>query len=301
GDLGFREQASRGFGTTNGDYSGSFTTQKNRYSTKQQVDFWVHLGAGYDPTSIGYWQGSLAGNGEETWTVRAGEPVEPVAEKILGAFHATGLPAILAARDSPGYPPEPDIRWARTFPHEDSDAASHTARRTLEPIAALLRPAGRDHDGQFANLADGDPGTRWLAVQIIGHEAADDPRALPALLNRLEYDPSAKVRREAARWLRPLARQAHVRHALQAAANARRGPASPLASAVRDQAREFRGAGHHITKNRAGSLARLRTGLAVRTGWSQRTGMAGGLVPAIFRAAAGSWRVDAGSRLAKPS
>ena len=217
-DLGFRGSASRGFVITNGDYSGSFTTQKNRYSTKQQVDFWVHLGAGYDPTSIGYWQGSLAGNGEETWTVRAGEPVEPVAEKILGAFHATGLPAILAALDSPGYPPEPDIRWARTFPHEDSDAASHTARRTLEPIAALLRPAGRDHDGQFANLADGDPGTRWLAVQIIGHEAADDPRALPALLNRLEYDPSAKVRREAARWLRPLARQAQVRHALQSAA-----------------------------------------------------------------------------------
>src|SRR5262249_33126349 len=41
-DLGFKGSVSRGFFCRNGDYTGSFWTQKSRRSTKAEVMFWAH-------------------------------------------------------------------------------------------------------------------------------------------------------------------------------------------------------------------------------------------------------------------
>lgn len=220
-DLGLKG-AFRSFTYRIGDLEGAVWTRKSRYSRKAWVDFTLELGAAYLPTGAGYWNRELPslipGNRDYWWRVEAGRPAEPIASTILSAFRSYGWPAILAALDSWYYPPDPAILGTRTFPPETSTAARQAARLTLDPIAPLLRPAGRNHDEAFAALSDEDPRTRELAMGIVGVEAADDPRALPALLNRLEHDPSAGVRRMAALRLRPLTQREGVRPALQAAA-----------------------------------------------------------------------------------
>ena len=79
-------------------------------------------------------------------------------------------------------------------------------------------PHGARRVKLFAEFGDGDEITRYTAVELIGETAIEDPRAVPALLERLEHDPSQPVRLMAARGLRPLARLAAVRQALQQAA-----------------------------------------------------------------------------------
>ncbi len=220
-ELGFKG-TSRSFDYQRGDYLGGMWTQKSVHSTKDRVNFTVHLGAIHAPTNAMYWTHSLLGlipgNQDAWWTVRADGPVQPVAAKFLAAVRSYGWPAILAALDDPGFPPDPADRWARTFPPVPSAAVQQHAPQDLGPDAWVLQPVGRDSDGLFAELADQDHTIRFTAVELIAQTAMDDPRALPALLNRLEHDPSEAVRRMAARGLARLARRDDVRQALQAAA-----------------------------------------------------------------------------------
>jgi len=221
-ELGFRGSWSRALWYQDGDYAGTVWTQKSVHSSKDRVNFTVHLSAAHVPTNAVYWTsnllGLIPGNEETWWTVSAGGPADTVAARVLGAFRSYGWPAILAALDEPGFPPDPAVRWARTFPPAPSSADRQHTQADHRPPAWVLHPAGRDSDSLFAELADEDHLTRFTAVELISDTAIDDPRAVPALLDRLERDPSQPVRLMAARGIRPLARHAAVRQALQQAA-----------------------------------------------------------------------------------
>jgi hypothetical protein len=189
-DLGFRGSWYRSLWYQDGDYLGTLWTQKSVHSTKDHVSFTVHLSAGHGPTSDVYWTRSLLrlipGNRDPWWTVHATDSAEPAAARFVAA-----------ATDSPGFPPEPDGRWARTFPRAAGTVGGN-GPPALEPIAWALQPIGGPADQWFAMLNDDSDAGRINALRLITELAADDPRTLPVLLDRLEHDPSHLVREDAA-------------------------------------------------------------------------------------------------------
>jgi hypothetical protein len=205
----------------NGDYAGMVGAQKSRYNTKDKVDFTIHLGAEYAPTGYGYWHTRLPGLMPGThcgcWTLQTGQPMEPVARDVLAAFHAYGWPTILAAVDSPGYPPGPAVRWARTFPAEPGTAARPASLRLTE-LADLAEGTDPEINELFTEITDADPGIRQAATETIVEFAGDDPRSVTALLHLLERDPNEGIRQLAALGLAPWAGDVQVREALQAGA-----------------------------------------------------------------------------------
>jgi HEAT repeats len=219
-ELGFTGKGPRWFAYRSGDYEAAFSTQRSRYSTKEEVEFWVHLTAVHRPTNSVYWTMSLQGlvpGSFSRWAVRADSPVEPVADHLLNVFRHYGWPAIQAALDSPGYPPDPAVTWPRSFAAQPSPAARGATSPNLGGLTWALRRTG-ERDDLFTDISDPDEHVRAGAVSDIGTNASDDARTVAALLNRLEHDPSPAVRSAAARALRPQAGQPQVYAAFQAAA-----------------------------------------------------------------------------------
>ena len=221
-ELGFTGQGPRWFSYRSGDYTGSFGTQKSRYSTREAVDFWVHLGAAHEPTRSSYWNMELLAllPGDENrhrWTVRSDSPAEPVAADLLDAFRRYGWPAIQAAVDSPGYPPDPAVTWPRSFGPAPSPAALGADGPNLGPLTWPLRRTGQLGD-LLDDISDPDEIVRFGAVGDLGLAADRDPGVVAVLLSRLEHDASPAVRGAAARGLRLLAAQPEVSAAFRAAA-----------------------------------------------------------------------------------
>jgi hypothetical protein len=219
-DLGFRGTASRGFWIQQGDYVASMAWQKNRHNSDREVGFWIHLTAMHEPANSVYWHRQLHWLIPEMtvteWTVAVGSPVEPVAESILDGFDRYGWPALQAALPPVGAPPDPDGHWARTFPprgvlrYLDGPPA-------LEPIAWALEPTGRSSDRLFAELNDEHAFSRGICLDEIS-ELADEPRAVPVLLDRLQHDPSPGVRERCALLVASRAHESPIRQVLQSAA-----------------------------------------------------------------------------------
>jgi HEAT repeats len=195
-ELGFRRGPSLGaFRHETATHAAEVRFWKSRYSSKQEVDFWVDLYASDIKTEWVYWGWTLASLAPEPlsrWEVRAGEPVGPVAREVLRVFGSYGWPAIQAALDNPGYPKDSAVRWPRTFPKiprgsrfDDEVAAAQRSRAELE--------------------------------QII-ERADSDPRAFQALLTRLESDPDPEIRQGAAWFLLRRVHEERSRQALRAAA-----------------------------------------------------------------------------------
>jgi len=161
---------------------------KSRYSTRQEVIFSVGLAARDVTADRLYWDHTLNGLAQcHDWSIAAGAPTEPVASSVLLAFRGHGWPAIQAALDNPGYPPDPAVRWARTFP---------TFPASPEGNAALWRArSGLYHTSEWRK---------------------DDPLAL---LEILEKDPSSAERESAARRLIPWTSSEQVSQALRTAAD----------------------------------------------------------------------------------
>ena len=221
-EMGFTSKGPRSFAYRYGDYEGVFSTQKSRYSTREAVVFWVHLAAVHLPTKSAYWDMQLhaliPGNERlSSWTVRADSPAGSVADHLLRVFRSYGWPAIQAALDSPGYPPDPGVAWPRSFAPQPSPAALGAAGPNLGPLTWLLRRTGQ-RDGLLAGTTDPDELVRAGAVSGLGGAAGRDADVTAALLRRLEHDASPNVRLGAARALSPLAGQPQVRAAFRAAA-----------------------------------------------------------------------------------
>ena len=164
--------------------------------TRQQVDFWVLLHATEIESEQAYWDRSLddlarhwghSGN----WTIHAGNTIEPVAGEVVHSLRSYAWPAIQAALDNPGYPPDRSTRWARTFPK-------------------IPRGPRFDDEAAAAERSRGEAADLVL-------RAASDPGALQALLARLETEPDPGIRRDVAWYLSPRACEEEIGRALQAA------------------------------------------------------------------------------------
>jgi hypothetical protein len=188
-ELGFRRvPTTTAFRCATATHAAGVWFAKSRYSTRQEVIFSAALTARDINTDRLYWEYTLNGLAHlgHDWRIEAGAEGGPVASRVLQAFRGYGWPAIQAALDSPGYPPDPAVHWARTFPKfppgPDGDAAMWRARSGLYETSKWRR---------------------------------NDPFAL---LEILEKDPSAGEREFAARRLIPWASTEEVSQALRSAA-----------------------------------------------------------------------------------
>lgn len=87
-----------------------------------------------------------------------------------------------------------------------------------DPSAWYVQPRGTDFNESFAEFTSDEP-YRRLQAAYVAASARRDPRAMPALLDRLQWDPNPVVRKViASRMLTPLAHDPQVRSALQATA-----------------------------------------------------------------------------------
>jgi hypothetical protein len=194
-ELGFKRGPSLGaFRYQTATHAAEVRFRKSRYSTRQEVDFWVDLHASWIKTEWVYWGWTLDALAPEPlsrWEVTAAAPVEPVASEVLRVFRSYGWPAIQAVLDNPGYPRDPAIRWPRTFPK---------------------RPRGR-----FPDEPEADRQAQEELEQIMVR-AGTDSRAFQALLTRLETDPDPSIRQGAAWYLLRRAHEERSSRALRAAA-----------------------------------------------------------------------------------
>ena len=195
GELGFRGTL-REFRYGSRGQFGVVAWQKSGRAVRRQI---LRFTANVD-----YWCGSDRIGGlmpvpaADTWWQISGEqPCEPVAESVIAAVRQYALPAIQAGLEDPARPGA-DMRWSRAFSPGPPDAGGAAA------TSWFVQPAGTEHDEAFAWLTSGDPGQRLDAAEIVTAEAPDDPRTVPALLDRLSDDPNPMVRKLIASRMLPL-------------------------------------------------------------------------------------------------
>lgn len=163
-ELGFRRGPSPGaFRCESGKHAAEVRFLKSRGSTRQEVSFWVDLHASWTKTEWVYWEWTLCSLAREPlWELQAEGPAEPVASEVLRVFRRYGWPAIQAALDNPGYPPDPAVHWAGTFPKiprgpmfDDEIAAAWRSRANLSCC----------RDGQNIYLRRSRSANAWLRTR----------------------------------------------------------------------------------------------------------------------------------------
>jgi hypothetical protein len=216
-DLGFRRRRAHEYAVRRGEHEGYFRTDKSHRNTRREVDFRVLLWQVHVPTCTSYRDRDLFAliprSENIWWTVGPDTPSAPVADEVVTAFRQYGWPAIQAAVDSPGEPPDPGIVWQRRFPPVPADSDRHA----MDSIDALI-DAGLVTEGLLAQLEVGNCHYRRDAARQLCLDAFDDPQVLPALLRHLELDRSPQVRAAVAEYLRPAAGQPAVLSAMRSAA-----------------------------------------------------------------------------------
>ena len=159
------------------------------------------------------------------WELAGGQPSVPVGDSVIAAVRRYALPAILAGLEELDRSEDPGVRWARVFRPVPEISARLPDGGGADRTAWYLRPAGSEADEPFAELASDIALFRLDAARYVAGYALSDPRTVPALLDRLERDPSPVVRKMAAsRMLTPVAYDTRVRAALQAAATSDHDP-----------------------------------------------------------------------------
>lgn len=157
----------------------------------------MHLNASHAPTGRVYWEKELhwldPGVTAGGWTVEVGRPLEEAADSLLKSIRSYGLPAMQAAMDSPGYPPDPQAEWPRAFPPPGGQVADGPP--DLGEIAWILRPLGQEADQWLPMLASASADDRIEALHKVSSLEDTDPRCRTALLERQVNDPSRRVRR----------------------------------------------------------------------------------------------------------
>jgi len=127
---------------------------------------------------------------EDTWwEVHADLPTEPVAEAVISAVRCYVLQAIEAGLEDPDRPHKV-LYWRTDWPDPTGDDDEGGA----EPSAWYLQPTGTPADDLLADFTDPSPIGRVQTAESVTRSAPDDPRTLPALLDRVLNDPNPKVR-----------------------------------------------------------------------------------------------------------
>lgn len=216
-ELGFNGTL-RIFSYGNGSRKGEIRAQKDGRAIRQQrLFFTISVGWAGDGGRIGELMPLPAT--DTWWELRGGQPTGAVVRSLVSAIRSYALPAIQAGLDGPDDQQDQDGHGPRTFPPGSAAAEQHPGGGGASQSAWYLQPAGTDADTSFAQLASGIAHDRLDAAGCITVNALTDPRAVPALVDRLERDPSPFVRKQvASRMLTLLAHDPHVRSALQASA-----------------------------------------------------------------------------------
>lgn len=214
-ELGFKGP-SRHFRYASADYSGGIRLQKWRFSSRRRVYFTFHVGAPcMRDKPIVYLMPEREPPVPYWWQLDAGQPAEPVADSVVAAVRRFGLPAILAGLDEAGRELEPDDPMAQPFLGPPAIGPAYDGRGA-DLAAWYVQPTGSEFDWAFAQFISPDSTTRLAGVETVARLAMNDPRAVPALLDRLKHDPSPHIRCTICyRVLTPLAHDERVRPALR--------------------------------------------------------------------------------------
>ncbi len=217
-ELGFTGTA-RIFRYWSGGHKGQIRWQKDSRQTRRQLLLFT--------MKLGWWWGGgricdlMPVPAIDTWwELRGGQPAEPVASSVVSAIRCYAVPAIQVGLDDVEHQQDPDVHWPRKFPpvlamHQQQPDGGGADRERW-----YLQPAGTEADDSFVELASDIALKRMYAADYVTENALDDPRAVPALVDRLERDPSPVVRtRVASRMLVLRASEPLVRSALQASAD----------------------------------------------------------------------------------
>lgn len=188
-----------------------------RWTRQQSLRFTINLGWWWGGGRI--FELMPVPAGDTWWDLRRGQPSAPVAVSVVAAIRCYALPAIQAGLDDLDHQQDSGVRWPRRFPpvpamHRRQPDGGGAARD-----AWFVQSAGMGADEWFAGLTSDVAVDRLDAAGYIAGHALADPRALPALVGRLERDPSPVIRRDvASRMLVLRAGDPLVRSALQASA-----------------------------------------------------------------------------------
>ena len=127
--------------------------------------------------------------GDTWWKLEDGEPPGPLAGSVVQAVVRYAVPAILAGLEELDRVTDPSMYDAQgQGPGRDPDGGG------AEPAATFVQPLGTSADRHFAEFASDRPSDRLYAAYATAR-VPDDPRTLPALLDRLEHDPNPVVRK----------------------------------------------------------------------------------------------------------
>jgi hypothetical protein len=227
-DLGFAHRSGE-FRHRSGEYLATVKPRGMNRNLPGEYMFDVAVGVSFVPAGPAwFWRSRLAtlalrANTSSRreggmWTVRAGLPVEPVAQDLLMMISSYGWPAIQVLLEDPGYPPDPARQWPRSFPPVKGRAAWAAVRRDQESAYSRVGPGNPGFDLMLSFLGSPEPGDRASVISELTSLAADDPRTPVGLLNRLVADPEPMVRAACVRGLARLPRSDAIRKAIQAAA-----------------------------------------------------------------------------------
>ncbi len=217
-ELGFNGTL-RIFSYGNGSRKGEIRAQKDGRAIRQQrLFFTISVGWAGDGGRIGELMPLPAT--DTWWELRGGQPTGAVVRSLVSAIRSYALPAIQAGLDGPDDQQDQDGHGPRTFPPGSAAAEQHPggggwpARAPGTCSQLGQTPTRHSRSWPAVSLTTGCDAAGCITVN-----ALTDPRAVPALVDRLERDPSPFVRKQvASRMLTLLAHDPHVRSALQASA-----------------------------------------------------------------------------------
>jgi hypothetical protein len=216
-ELGFKGTF-REFKYAIGSYSCLLSVKKSRYSNRQQVDFNLNMWMPFMHQVSLFTLMESQEPPTRWWVVRTDQPTEAVASELIRVVRRYALPAILAGHDAI-QEPDPVSGWTRRFPAAPgSDEFEDDGSGGASPAQWFVQPRGTSADPSFADLTSVFPKGRYYALRTVADRHMDDPRALPALVDRLAQDPAPGLRRSAAAILTREVRDPDVQSAMRAAA-----------------------------------------------------------------------------------
>lgn len=218
-ELGFTGTA-RIFRYWSGGHKGEIRWQKDaRQARRQILRFTINLGWRWGGGRI--YELMPVPAGDTWWELRGGQPAGPVASSVVSAIRCYAVPAIQAGLDDLEHQQDqdPDVHWPRKFPPVPAMHQRQPDGGGADRGSWYLQSAGTEADASFAEFASDIALGRMDAADYVTEHALSDPRAVPALVDRLERDPSPVIRtRVASRMLVLRAREPLVRSGLQASA-----------------------------------------------------------------------------------
>ncbi len=203
-ELGY-EGSFRSFRLRSSEHTASITFQKSRYSTRESINYWVHLSIRSIQTKEPLWQEILGRVMPEWWNhlssdIQADESPDVAGQKLAGDLREFGHRALLIGLE------EPDLAT------DDADVLPHFRSRDGRPMQLELLLSGHllDHgydwdfesvEGLLALSTHVHPQVRNVVMSWLVRRFPDDDRVTPLLAALVQQDPHSVVRKMASSYL----------------------------------------------------------------------------------------------------